>query len=50
MSSIDSDHLQKVDGFYRIQWTTYSGFDGRLAPDSVDVFDRITHLTLLLGL
>jgi len=26
------------------RWTTYSGFGGRLAPESVAAFDRITHL------
>ena len=25
------------------RWTTYSGFGGRLAPESVAAFDRITH-------
>ena len=37
-------HPQKVDGMPRNQWTTYSGFGGRLAPESVVAFDRITHL------
>ena len=27
----------------RIQWTTCSGFGGRLAPDSLAAMDRITH-------
>jgi predicted DNA-binding helix-hairpin-helix protein len=31
-----------VDGMLRNQWTTYSGFGGRLAPESVVAFDRIT--------
>ena len=43
MLSIDSAHPQKVDGMHRNQWTTYSGFGGRLAPESVVAFDRITH-------
>ena len=42
MLSIDSAHPQKVDGMHRNQWTTYSGFGGRLAPESVVAFDRIT--------
>jgi len=43
MPSIDSAHPQKVDGMLRNRWTTYSGFGGRLAPESVVAFDRITH-------
>ena len=42
MLSIDSAHPQKVDGMHRNQWTTYSGFGGRLALESVVAFDRIT--------
>jgi len=42
MLSIDSAHPQKVDGMLRNQWTTCSGFGGRLAPVSVVAFDRIT--------
>jgi hypothetical protein len=33
-----------VDGMLRNQWTTCSGFGGRLAPDSLVAIDRITHL------
>ena len=29
---------------HRYRWTTYSGFSGRLAPESVVAFDRITQL------
>jgi hypothetical protein len=47
MLSIDSAHPQKVDGMLRNQWTTYSGFGGRLAPESVVAFDRITHMGLI---
>jgi len=32
-----------VDGMLRNQWTTCSGFGGRLAPDSLADMDRITH-------
>jgi hypothetical protein len=42
MLSIDSAHPQKVDGMHRNRWTTYSGFSGRLAPESVVAIDRIT--------
>jgi len=43
MLSIDSAHPQKVDGMHRNRWTAYSGFGGRLAPESVVAIDRITH-------
>jgi len=46
MLSIDSAHPQKVDGMHRNRWTTYSGFSGRLAPESVVAIDRITQLIL----
>ena len=42
MLSIDSAHPQKVDGMHRNRWTAYSGFGGRLAPESVVAIDRIT--------
>jgi len=32
---------------HRNRWTTYSGFSGRLAPESVVAFDRITHVDKL---
>jgi len=43
MPSTDSAHPKKADGMLRIQWTTCSGFGGRLAPDSLADMDRITH-------
>jgi len=50
MPSIDSAHPLKVDGMHRNRWTTYSGFGGRLAPESVVAFDRITHSDISLTL
>jgi len=48
MPSIDSAHPQKVDDMLRNQWTTCSGFGGRLAPDSLVAFDRITQPIIIL--
>jgi hypothetical protein len=50
MLSIDSAHPQKVDGMHRNRWTAYSGFGGRLAPESVVAIDRITHTQEKLSL